>query len=295
MRPVFSTLFLTAFGKAERAGASYRDSIGRNIDYRGFFSDGLEKRLMTIRRYLRSLLEKALEPIRRHFREVAPFCDKYDLGFAGILGVIVILGYATYMETPSLSGLVNTWPDFIGNSGLLALLTAWTAIIGLYRLRHRPDKNRPSVREDFNNLDGEGPTDFGLRNFGPESALYVQAVATVEQKQEGTEEEEVARFQVHDSPIHLREGDFASLVLDVEEDWVSEMTEKYDTSQPEGDYDCERNTWPKVNFYFSYVSQSGARTPIGISTDRPDDDILDKLKDDYDETRRIELWRVVDA
>lgn len=231
-------------------------------------------------------------PIRRNFRNVAPFWDKYDTVFSAVLCGIIIIGYATFVETWSRSGLLIAWTDFIKNSGLIALLTAWAAIIGLYRLRHRLDKPRPSVREDFRNYHEEGDTDFGLRNFGPGPALYVQAVATVEQEEEV---EEVACLQVHDSPIHLREGDFASLVLDAEDDWVSEMAEKYEIDQSVGSTDGEQENPPRVNIYYSYVSQSGTRTPNGISPEREDEDILLKIKDSDSDARRIELSRVVDA
>ena len=123
-------------------------------------------------------------PLRQNFRNVAPFWDKYDTVFAAVLFGIITIGYATFVKTISWPGLLTAWTDFIENSGLLALLTAWAAIIGLYRLRHRIDKPRPSVREDFRNHHEEGATDFGLRNFGPGPALYVQAVVTVEQKEE---------------------------------------------------------------------------------------------------------------
>lgn len=229
--------------------------------------------------------------IRRYLRDGAPFWDKYDSIFALVLLGIIIVGYATFVETPSPSGLVTAWINFIENSGLLALVTAWTAIIGFYRLRHRQEKTRPSVREDFNNLNGEDTTDFGLRNFGPGPALYVQAVATVEQEQE--EPVEVTRFQVHDSPIHLREGEFASLVLDEEDDWVSKMAEKHEISTSGGDADGERENPAKVNLYYSYVSQSGSRTPIDISFERGDTDVLDKIKDPDGDARHIELSRVV--
>lgn len=230
-------------------------------------------------------------PIRRYLRNVAPFWDKYDTRFGLVLCSIIILGYATFVETITWSGLFVALSDFFENSGLLALLTAWTAMIGLYRLRHRPDKARPSVREDFKTIDGEGGADFGLRNFGPGPALYIQAVATVEHEQEQVE---VTRFQVHDSPIHLREGEFASLVLDADDNWVSKMAEKYEIGQSEGN-DGEQENPPKVNLYYSYVSQSGARTPTDVSSKRDDSDILDKIKDPDADARCIEFSRVVDA
>ena len=231
-------------------------------------------------------------PIRQYLQDVAPFWDKYDSAFAGVLSGLIILGYATFVQTISPLGLVTAWADFIENSGLLALLTAWTAIIGLYRLRHRPDKTRPTVREDFKNCDEEGATDFGLRNFGPGPALYVQAVATVEQ---GEDIDEVAYFPVHEYPIHLREGEFASLLRDAEENWLAEMAEKYEIGQTEAVNKEEQENPPMVNLYFSYVSQSGAREPTHVSTKRDDEDILDKIKDPNAEARHIELLRVNDA
>jgi hypothetical protein len=231
-------------------------------------------------------------PIGRYFRKVAPFWDKYDTVFTAVLSGIIILGYATFVEQISLSGLFAAWAPFIENSGILVLLTAWTAIIGLYRLRHRPDKTRAAVHEDFRSLDQEGAIDFGLRNFGPGPALYLQALITVEQEQEQVE---VARFQVHDPPIHLREGDFASLVSATEDDWVSEMAQKYKIGQSKEKGDRNQGTPPRVNLYYSYVSQSGARTPTDITSERDDTDLLDRIKDPDVDARRIELSRIVET
>jgi hypothetical protein len=164
-------------------------------------------------------------------------------------------------------------------------------MIGLYRLRHRPGKVRPSVREDFNNLDGGGATDFGLRNFGPGPALYIQAVATIEQNNEL--DQIVARLEPHDSPIHLRENDFVSIEPDTAYDW-NEMAEKYTLSHSEGD-DNEQKHPPRINLYYTYVSQSGARTPNHISSKRDDSDVLDEIKNPETDARRIELSRVVNA
>lgn len=231
-------------------------------------------------------------PLRRYLRDAAPFWDIYDSVFAAVLGVIIVGGYATFVETLSPSGLLAAWTEFIQNSGLLGLLTSWTAIIGLYRLRHQQDKTRPSVREDFENLDGENPTDFGLRNFGPGPALYVQAVVTVEQEQEHVE---VTRYQVHDPPIHLREGDFASLILDAEEDWVGRMAKKYEIDQSDDAHHSEQENAPMVNLYYSYVSQSGARTPGRISAKRDDTDVLDDIKEPDAEAHHIKLAKLVEA
>lgn len=91
-------------------------------------------------------------PFRRYFRDVAPFWDRYDSAFAAVLTGIILVGYGTYVASEP--GPLSVGTEFIRGSGLIALLTAWTAIIALYRLRHRPDKTRPAVREDFRDSDG---------------------------------------------------------------------------------------------------------------------------------------------
>lgn len=224
-------------------------------------------------------------------QNIAPFWDKFDTGFFAVLAVLNLIGYLSFVETISGPGLLNASFDFMKNSGLLALLTSSTAIIALYRLRHNPDKSRPSVREDFNNLDEDGISDFGLRNFGPGPALYLQAVATIEYEEL---EDEVARFQVHDPPTHLREGEFASLLHDTERDWLSEVAEKYNTGQSH-DKDGEHQNSPMVNIYFTYVSSSGARTPTDVNSDREDSNLLDDIKEDDSGTRHIELSKVIDV
>lgn len=231
--------------------------------------------------------------MRWRFRDVAPLWDRYDWIFVGILFVPLITTYIIFVKT--LPGIrpFAAWIDFIENSGLLALLAASTAMIGLYRLRHRPGKVRPSVREDFNNLDGEGATDFGLRNFGPGPALYIQAVATIEQHDE-PDQIELARIEPHDSPIHLREDDFVSLVPDTADDWASKMAEEYKLSHSEGDANEQRHP-PRINLYYTYVSQSGARTPNHISSKRDDSDVLDEINNPETDARRIELSRVVNT
>jgi hypothetical protein len=228
-----------------------------------------------------------------HFRDVAPLWDSYDTAFTTVLLVLITIGYVTFVETISLTGLFAAWTNFIENSGLLALLAAWTAVIGLYRLRHRPGKVRPSVREDFKNPNGKETTEFGLRNFGPGPALYIQVVATIEQNHE-PDQVEVARVEPHDPPIHLREDDFVSLLPDTEDGWVNEVAEEYNLSQSEGD-DGEQQPPPRINLYYAYVSQSGTRTPNHISSKRDDSDVLDEIKNPETDARRIELSRVVNA
>lgn len=73
---------------------------------------------------------------------------------------------------------------------------------------------------------------------------------------------------------------------------VPASTEKFKIST-EGDADADRENPPRVNLYYSYVSQSGSRTPIDIPSERDDSDVLDKIKYSDTDARRIELRRVV--
>lgn len=149
------------------------------------------------------------------------------------------------------------------------------------------------LSEDSREVDDDNDAmEFVLRNYGPGPALYLQAVVTVETQQEQTE---VVRFQVHDRPLHLQEGDFVSLVLSAEDDWVNEMADKYEISQSENEDGGRHENPPMVNLYYSYVSQSGAREPTWKSTERDDTDVLDDIKNPERDARHIELWRVADA
>lgn len=76
---------------------------------------------------------------------------------------------------------------------------------------------------------------------------------------------------------------------------MSEMAEKYEIGQSKDDTDGEQKNPPKVILYYTYVSQSGVRTPTDISSVRDDTDLLDKVKDPNAEARRIELSQVVDV
>lgn len=219
----------------------------------------------------------------------APYHDNYDI----IIGVVLLLGplasFVILLASSEITGFVELWGTFIENSGPITLVTAFTAFIALYRLRHRRDRIRPAVREDIENGETEGKADFGLRNFGPGPALYLQVLATVEC---GDEVDSVACSPVHAHPIHLPEGGFASLVQDAESNWLEEMAEKYDTDLTESNRDEEHP--PMVNLYYSYVSQTGAREPTYVSTKRDDEDILNDLKNMGADVRHVELSRVLE-
>ena len=234
-------------------------------------------------------------------REFAPWWDKFDTAFSVAIGAILLGGYATFVDGISCTGLGTAFQQFIKQSGLLAFLTAFTAIIALYRLRHRPNMTRPAVREDFEEYDGEGPTDFGLRNYGPGPALYLQAAVEVVDDESDDDDDSdfdpVTCLEVHEHPIHLQEGEFASLVLKRDDCWVKEAVEEFGIQPPEEGENGERRESLKVNLHYTYVTQSGAREPTDVTTERDDTHLLEstELTDRDDKPRRIELWRVIDA
>lgn len=203
--------------------------------------------------------------------------------FGALLSVILLLGFASSLESLNIQTLPSAWAAFIDHSGIIALITALTAFIALYRLRHWPDKKRPAVREDYGEKGDTESFDFGLRNYGPGPALYLQAVVTVEKEDTM---DTVYRFTPHDTPIHLEEGEFASLLQEAEEDWLEDMLNKYGSEQ------ARDGNPARVNLYYSYVSQTGAREPTYVSASREDENILTQIKQPDSEARHIELWRL---
>ncbi len=231
--------------------------------------------------------------IKRPFRKWAPFWDRYDSRLALVLIVFLLTGIVSTQESICRAGYCLPVPDFLSLRGVTAAFTAFAVMLAAYRHRHQQDKVRPSVREDFDNLDDAGTPDFGLRNFGPGPALYVQAVATLEREdEEGFIEERLTGHQIHDTPIHLREGEFLSLLNEVDENWLADMRAEYEICEYSGSCDAEDPLY--VNLYYTYVSQSGAREPPHITDDREDENLLNDgdLKDSDSQARRIELCRI---
>lgn len=230
-------------------------------------------------------------------QEIAPWGDRFDAAFAFVVIAILLGGYATFVDSVSRVGLWVATQEFIKQSGLIALLTGFTAIIALYRLRHRPDKSRPAVREDFDNYHGNEPTDFGLRNFGPGPVLYLQAAVEVVDANADDDDHEFNRqlIEVHDNPIHLQEGEFASLVQKRDCPWVREAAEEFGIQDPEESEG--RDTSPMVHLHYTYVSQTGAREPTAVTAERDDTRLLESndLTDRNDDPRKIELEKVWEA
>jgi hypothetical protein len=206
-------------------------------------------------------------------RNAAPFLDEYDVAFGVVLVTILLLGAGEY----------------IGQGTVLSLITAITAFIALYRLRHQPDKDRPTVREDFEKSETSPDLDFGFRNFGPGPAFNLQIVAAIEQENDDGEQAMSKRIwenEPHEQPVHLEEGDFWSFISDTEENWLSDAIREYTPAEEESGNPL------MVKFYYTYTTHSGARVPTDLQTDRDDEEILDKIYDPSSPANRIELWRL---
>lgn len=101
-------------------------------------------------------------PVPRSFQKWIPYLDWYDVGF-----VVIVFGLAGF-------GIYLT-----GDSAGIALVTAVTASVGIYRLRKPDDPKRPAVRQAFE-PEKNGEKDFGRRNYGPGPALYLKVEAGLE-------------------------------------------------------------------------------------------------------------------
>lgn len=171
--------------------------------------------------------------------------------------------------------------ELFNGSAAVALVTAFTAFVAIYRLRRPDETERPAIRLSFEDIEDEEYMDFGLRNYGPGAALYLQIEATTDSGQT------IFKFEPRDYPVHLEEGDFLGLIYDNR--WS--CTSLLDLPNIEGD-GMPKNE--KVYIYYSYVSTTGARTPEAYNNvqERPDKPILEKLKRESEKPRQMELRRI---
>jgi len=235
---------------------------------------------MSVREAVRN--SRVTERLLEELQKIAPYTDEYDVAFGAVLLVILGIGILDRFLTGS---------DFLTGSETLALITASTAFIALYRLRHSHEKRRPTVRPDYDPPDGNTPCDFGLRNYGPGPALYVQAVLEIRADEEterapewsGDGSERSPEFVPHHRPLHLDEGEFLGLFHQVENDWLEEQCRTWTENTD------EKSDEPVVDLYYSWVSQAGMRVPEEIRTDENDECVLDGIEEYDTGVRNIPL------
>lgn len=200
-----------------------------------------------------------MDSIRERIENLAPHLDKADFGFA------VILAFAI--------GLTVYWNKLSG-AHAIAMVTAVTALAGIYQLRHPTHTVRPAVREDFQAE--SDTTDFGLRNCGPGPALYIQIVAKVDGNSH-------VRLKPQNPPIHLSEGDFVGLQYDSRTDG-----ELWDDSESANESEKE------IELFYSYVTEQGLREPVSLNLSKYEDSqcLFDEITDDDQDPRTIDLETV---
>ena len=169
---------------------------------------------------------------------VAPRHDKYDLLLGAMLsglalGAIIL---SSVFEVVTL------------RQGLVVIATV-SAFAAIYQLRHS-NATPPAVRQDFDNCDDGDSCDFGLRNFGPGPALYIQLIA----KLEG---EPVVELKPHQRPVHLPEGDFLGLLHD-------------ERLKLDNRLEIPEATNLDVELYYSYLSVDGVREPPALDDQKKD-------------------------
>jgi hypothetical protein len=134
----------------------------------------------------------------------------------------------------------------------------------------------------FTNKEGTH-TDFGLRNYGPGAALYLQVIVTDENGKV------ICSIKPRERPLHLPEGGSLGFVYDERlsgnnsRRYLDESDEKFD----QGDM---------IYLHYSYISDMGIREPriLNGKFKRPDECKLKKLKDLDGHPRRMELSTIQD-
>lgn len=196
----------------------------------------------------------------------APEMDWKDVAFAIILLTILVVAVL----------------DFLSASLTLASITAVTAFAAIYRLRHPDQPTPPAVRQSFERDEHSDRTDFGLRNYGPEAALYIQ----IEVQMEG-ENGSLLEIEPRDPPIHLSEGEFVGFIHDdrIPDNGLSDLIGS-----------TEDDVEGQINLYYSYVSPTGQRVPKEMTDEpkRDDETILGELKGPNQQPRRIEIEKLRD-
>lgn len=206
--------------------------------------------------------------IRRLAYEIAPNHDKYDL--VGGVFLVLFSGVAIW---------VSMIREDVTSTHVVAAIATITAFVAIYQLRHPVTETqhlRPAVRQGFHELEEQNQTDFGLRNYGPGPALYLQVVTEVNGGRRN-------KIKPHNRPVHLSEGEFVGLIHD---DRVSDKLKETAANEDVGE----------AELYYSYVSVKGEREPTNLSIeDEGDADCLFReITGDDQEPRTMKLSLIRD-
>lgn len=207
----------------------------------------------------------------RTVNEIAPHADWVTAMF--LIIILLPVGVATVLEIIG-----------VGQYGSLTLawVTAITANAAIYRLRRPNRKARPAVRPAFSPANN-GVDNFGLKNFGPDPALYVQIEAI-----DGKTGDTLFKSEPREEPVHLTEGEFVGFVhgdCAAENDMYKMLRD-----------DVEDGDFGMMYIHFSYLSPDGQRIPgyMHGQLEREDESILDRLKENGETPRRMELSKIRD-
>lgn len=190
----------------------------------------------------------------------APYRDKWDYIFGG--GLLAILGLTLFLP--------------ISATFAVGVITAGTVFLAQYRLRHPNKEDIPTVRPAFQSTENTESDEFGLQNYGPGPALYLQVRAVVL----GVGSVELEPLE---RPVHLDEGKFLKFSQNSSLDGPNLL----DLVEEAGECD-------QVEFYYSYVSQTGMREPMPFNNrlSRDDEEILSELEAESDKPRRMDVKRI---
>lgn len=194
----------------------------------------------------------------------APYFDRFDLLIFLIL--VVLLGVAGRLDILSVSLVV-------------AIATAIGVFTAIYNRRHQ-EKVTPSVRESYFAAPESDSVDFGLQNFGPGPALYLQILVTDEHN------ETLFEVKPRERPLHLKEGDAVGFLCD----GVAPCDEfKAIIEQPN-----RLGADDMIHIHFSYFSERGVREPHELNgvADTQDECIFDDLLELEGPPRRMEVSEI---
>lgn len=193
-----------------------------------------------------------------------PFIDEFDAIVGAVLAGITALAW---------------YFDWLSVSVVVAIATAAGVFIAIYRRRHG-EKITPAVRPAYFTEPGDGTADFGLKNFGPGPALYLQLEV---EKSNG---ETLFTLKPRQRPLHLQEEDTLGFLHD---DFATDNRFQKELKSSDKIEEDEM-----VYLHFSYFSDRGVREPIQLNgiAETQDECIFEELRDLDNTPRRMELTEI---